>query len=336
MDLRKLFEAGRSNGLFTDYQVSVRGPIEFDDEGGDHISSGARMFDIASLTKAFTHLVYLMMFADGRLSPESLLSEHLPVPGAGDRRLWHLLCYLVQDYRFDFNALREGRIGPVKDVLLGQGFADWKITYGYDNYASVYLGLALEQMFGRNLESVIHKELGLDSSEIPNLLFHPVVRELRCRYEVVPTSNLRDGRVYDPLARTEEREHLSVAGLFGTASVIADVFHRNVDRLIDSGYYDIAAQNQLEKVGISSEDHTFALGFDIPYTQSISTSVEMPVLFAGHSGCRVFCSRDPRVTVCFLTNRVYLGGDSVQSRRRFSGFSWEIIREVLRSVTPTI
>lgn len=338
MDLVKLFEVGRKEGLFTDYQVCVRGPRDFDAQGGIHVTSGATLFDIASLTKAFTHLVYLKMFSEGRLSPESFLSDYIKVPGVGGRRLWHFMSYVVQKYNFGFDEVRNGGNGPLKKLLLDRGFQEWgsDIYHNYDNHSSSYLGLLLERIFGADLECVLHDELGLDEEERRGLLFHPVFRGVKPRERVVPTSSGMDGLVHDPLARAHQDEHLSVAGLFGQASVIAEVFHRNVDQLIESGFYAVAAQNQLEKVGISSEQHNYAMGFDIPYAQSIETPIELPLVFAGYTGCRLFFAKEPRVTVCFLTNRAFLGGDLVPSRKNFSAFSWRVIREVLRSVTPTI
>lgn len=335
MDLVKLFEAGQKEGLFTDYQVCVRGPVDYDAQGGQHIQAGALMFDIASLTKAFTHLVYLKLFAQGKLSPESRLLEYLLVPGAGERRLWHFLSYVVQKYNFGFDEVRCGGNGPLKELLLKRGFQEWggDVRHDYDNHSSSYLGMVLESVFGTDLERAQHDLLGLDEQERLSLLFHPVYRGVVLSDRIVPTSPKKDGLVHDPLARAHQDENLSVAGLFSNAQVVAEVFSRNLTQIVNTGFYDVAAQNQLERVGISSDQHNYAMGFDIPYAQSIETPVELPLIFAGYTGCRLFFAKEPRVTVCFLTNRVFVGGDSSQSRKNFSAFSWKVIREILRSVS---
>lgn len=249
------------------------------------------------------------------------------MPNDSGRQLWHFLSYLVQDYRFDYEMLRVGEIGSFREVLMTSGFAEWKRKFGYDNYSSAYLGFVLESVFGTGLEEILHTQLLNGTDEKERLLFHPVLRGVASPSFVVPTSMNKSGLVHDCLASSHSDENLSVAGVFSNAQVVADVFHRTIDEIIHSGFYGVGSQNQLQKAGI--DDHVYAMGFDLPYPQSLETSVDNPIIFAGYTGCRLFFAERPRVTICFVTNRV-LKSDSVESRKKFSMFSWRVIREILR------
>lgn len=331
MDIQILFEKSAKEGLFTDYDVCVIGPRSFSFSGGKHVETGARLFDIASLTKACTHLLFLKLFSEGVLSPQDSYNKYIPVPqhGADDRELWHFLCYTVLGYNIDYESLRDGTTPSIKTELLSKGFGHWSKRHRYDNIASIYLAMLLEKVYEADIEEILHAEIVLPE-ERSRFLFHPVKRNLVKPNMVVPTKNdvgLR-GLVHDPLSFHHQDSNLSVAGVFSTAEVLAGMFHRMVDRLIASGFYSEVASNQLRKLG--DYDHRYALGFDIPFEGSLKGfSVTNPVIFGGWTGCRIFFAEDPRITICFLTNRV-LCEDSEESRKRFSEFSWNSIREVLR------
>lgn len=331
MDIEILFEKARAEGLFTDYDVCVKGPRSLSFSGGKHVRAGARLFDIASLTKACTHLLFLKLFSKGILSPEDSYNRYIPViqQDGDDRQLWHFLCYTVLGYNIDYESLRDGTTPSIKNELLSKGFGHWSKRHRYDNIASAYLAILLEKMYGADIEEILHAEILLPE-ERSSFLFHPVRRNIVDPSFVVPTrieDSLR-GLVHDPLSFHHQDSNLSVAGVFSTAEVLAGIFHRMVDRLISDGFYSEVASNQLLKLG--DHDHRYALGFDIPFERSLKGfSVTNPVIFGGWTGCRIFFAENPRVTVCFLTNRV-LSGDTAESRQRFSEFSWNTIREVLR------
>ena len=332
MDIQRMFERGISDDLFTDFDVCVRGPVNLNFSGGRHVSSGSRLFDVSSLTKALTYLVFWKLFVSGDLSPEEKFEHWMPdVPNVGDRELWHFMSYLVEDYSFDRDLLRKGLLGTsCKDTLLSKGFGRWQKTFHYDNYAGAFLGMILEWHFGANIQDVLHDNLLCDSHDGKNLLFHPVRRGLIHSDLVVPTRDdmAMRGLVHDPLSFAHPRENLAVAGVFSDAQTLAGVFHYHLDPIIRSGFYDIASRNQLSKVGIRG--HKWALGFDIPNPESLDDiSVESPLIFAGWTGCRIFFAKHPRVTIAITTNRVFCE-DSPESRKRFSQLFWGVVREILR------
>lgn len=335
MDLQGLFEQERRNGLFADYDVCVMGPVVEKSEfsGGVHVDGGSYMFDVASLTKACTHLLLLKMFASGELNPTDSFGKFVNLPQANgdDRELWHFLCYTVQSYGFDYESLRDGTTSVFKEELIARGFGHWAKRFKYDNIASAYLALLVERIYGCGIEDVFHERLLHEKSQRDHFLFHPVSRGIVSPQIAVPTSaysGLR-GIVHDPLSFSHQDSHLSVAGVFSTAKVLCEMFHGAIEELVACGLYEEAARNQLLKLGIA--ENSYGLGFDIPFPASLGGyQVEDPLLFAGWTGCRLFFSRKPRLTICFLTNRVLLGDDG-QSRQRFSGFFWSVVREVLKS-----
>lgn len=328
MDIQRLFETGIQKGLFTDFDVCVKGSVDIKCHGGVHLSADAQLFDVSSLTKAVTYLLMWKLFSQKTLSPDDAFAKFLPnVPRTNGRLIRHFMSYVVQDYGFDYDALRRGSIGPCKDVLLKEGFGLWNKKFAYDNFASAYIGLLLEEIFQQDIETVLKSQFEVKEG---NFFFHPVYRGLVKAMSVVPTradEGLR-GLVHDPLSMTHQNENIVSAGLFSTASVIAGLFHRTLDPIIHSGFYDIGSKNQLEGYGITNYD--YSLGFDIPYQSNLEgVSVDQPLIFAGWTGCRVFFAKQPRVTVCITTNRVFCG-DTVESRKQFSEFFWGVIRQVLR------
>ena len=329
MDIEAMFEDGVKEGLFTDFDFCVRGPLELSFKGGRHVLSGAGLFDVASITKALTHLLLLRLFAEGILSPNDKLTRYIRVPKSGERQLWHLMSYLSKEYGFylDYNKLRNGEPGSLKEILLTQGFGDWNQKFQYDNYASAFLGLVLEQLYGTGLEEVFHSQLCVDV-ESQKLLFHPKHRGLDTSL-IVPTSSdesLR-GVVSDLVSSAYSAENLSIAGVFSDAKTIADVFHRTLAQIICAGFYSVASKNQL--AGVDDKAPPWGLGFDIPVPGRRLGPVEGPLIFSGYSGCRIFFTERPRLTICVLTNRVFCG-DTAEFRERFSKFTWNIFREALQ------
>ncbi len=331
---RKLDAAIRRN-FFSDYQLSVRGSRHMDIWGGHFQSQfrGAKLFDISSITKALAYLVMLKLFNSGALSPETFFETILPnVPNTNGRQLRHFMSYVVQEYGFDFRGLKHGTVGPFKKTLLEQGFGTWKKNFDHDNFSSAFVGLALEKIFGMDIEEILHKELCEDKYQMDNLLFHPVRRGLVRPEFVVPSKwdlSVR-GLVHDPLSASHQDEHIVAAGVFSRASVLADIFHETIGQFIKSGFYKVMSANQLEGFGIPKDEHDYGLGFDIPWQRSLEgVTVKNPLLFAGFTGCRIFFAEEPRITVCLLTNRTFYR-DKEDTRIDFSAFAWDIIREAIQ------
>ncbi len=336
MSVQNLFEEAQKQGLFTDFDIHIEGEVSESYSGGVSVAEGARLFDIASLTKACTHLLVLKLIDEGKLKATDSFSKYVSVRQhrGDDREIWHFLSYVAQGYGFDYEALRAGvRSEPFKEVLTSSGFGVWGRRFKYDNIASAYLAILLEQMFRATLQQIFWEKLLPDKSYATEFLFHPVHRGIVSPSLVVPTSSdiVARGLVHDPLSRQNQETDLSVAGLFSTAKVLCQVFHEAVDRLIASGHYDELSQNQLTKLGI--RENVYGLGFDLPNPKSLQGyTVEGPLIFAGWTGCRLFFSKQPRLTICFLTNRV-LCGDTLESRSQFSGFFWDVVRAVLFEAT---
>jgi hypothetical protein len=332
--LQQKFENRVSQRLFTDYDVSVRGSLSLDFRGGHHVSQGARLFDVSSLTKGVTNLLLWKFFFEGTLSPDDYFSRYLSVPNVCDRKLWHFMSYAVKKYGFEYDKLRSGDIGPVKDVLMKSGFGPWDKTFEYDNVASAYMGLLLEEVFSMGIEEILHTHLLHDRTLCQDFRFHPVRRGLIHPDLVVPTrvDQALRGLVHDPFSFSHPHDHLVVAGLFSTAQTISDVFHQTLEPIIMSRFFEEVSKNQLEKIGILPKDHDYALGFDIPNRETFAgLSMDSPLIFAGWTGCRVFFAKEPRIVITILSNRVFCE-DTPDSRDACRQFFREIIRDILEYV----
>lgn len=333
-ELQQMFENSRDTGLFTDYDFCVQGQMTEKFSGGKYVSQGSTLFDVASLTKACSHLLFLRLFFGKVISPEDKFEDFFPVPNASSRQLWHFLCYTVKDYNFSYEALRNGTIGPFRDVLLKSGFGPWGKRFQYENLSSACLAFVLENLFNTGIEQILQQRLLFDQCHRNRFTFNPVRKGLIEPGIVVPTrTNLAfRGLVHDPLSFNHPGEDLSVAGLFSDAETLAKTFHFNLDPIINTQFYTEVAVNQLTKLKIV--DRKYALGLDIPNDDvlrefEMTGGVEFPLIFRGYTGCRIFFCRKPRVTICFLTNRVFCG-DAPESRLYFSKFSWSVIKEVVR------
>lgn len=329
----ELFQNAISDGLFTDFHISVidSGGKESQCSDGVHVRSGATLFDVSSLTKALAYLLMWKMFFSRKLLPEDEFSKFIPnIPGLGNRQLLNFLTYTVQDYNFDYNTLRNSSDGNIKKTLLSLGFGSWSKKFCYDNSASAYIGFLLEKFFGTDIESILRDQLFSPGEDKGGLVFHPVYRGLIEPELVVPTKQdlkLR-GLVHDPLCFSHQDENVAAAGIFSNAGVIAKIFHQNLCPIINSGFYVKASGNLLERFGI--KDYDYALGFDRPYPHSLKdVFIVNPLMFAGWTGCRIFFAQRPRVTICITTNRVFCG-DTLESRKAFSVFFWNVVNQVLK------
>lgn len=339
MDIRGLFEKGLEDGFFADFDVCVRGTgVNLSYSGGKHISVGARLFDIASLTKACTHLLFLKLFAEGKLSPEDVYRNLVSTrewPGDA-RTLRHFLCYTVGGYALNYEFLRDCGHGikDAKKFLISSGFRHWEHKHEYDNLASAFLGILLEKIFGDDLEKVLVKNLP-GPVDTERFGFHLVNRGLVSPDLVVPTStdpSLR-GIVHDPFSRRHQAQNLSVAGLFSDAETLTVIFEKVVDELIVSDFYDEAVTDQLKKLGIIGPP--YGLGFDMPMPGRFGDlDVKGSLIFTGHTGGRIFFTKEnketgmPRLTLCLLANRVlyHKGPANVEYRN----FCWQVINEALK------
>lgn len=336
MDITSLVEGGVKDGLFTDFDVCVRGDgVNLSFSGGEHIRAGARLFDVASITKACTSLMTVKEFAAGRLSPEDSFGRFIPVQEhvGDDRKLRHFLSYTVQNYAFDYGSIRNGSERNFKEVLVSEGFGRWNKMFRYDNVASAYVGMLLENLYGAGLETVLREGLLVKPTSSDRFLFHPVRRGLVPPEFVVPTranQSLR-GRVHDPASFSHEDTSLSVAGLFSDAATLADIFHRGIDEVIASGFYPEVATNQLTRLELKG--NPYGLGFDIPLSTRFSgLSVKRPLIFSGHTGCRIFFAEKPRITVVLLTNQVLCLQNGLKQPELFKAFCWRVINDALRCV----
>lgn len=335
MELQRLFERGLEDSLFTDYDVAVEGRKSVRYSGGRHVVAGARLFDIASLTKSCVHLVFLKLFEEGRLSPGDSYRRFVQTPqvGTDNRLLAHFMCNTVGNYGWDYNP-RNGNDfgheqGRIREALVERGFGPWTRKFTYDNVGSAYLGIALENFFGENLEYILRNILLEDKDEAERFVFHPVARERVTLESVVPTlqDETRRGRVHDPLSFQHEDTDISVAGIFSDAKTLARIFHRVVGGFSNK-HYDEIASDQLPKLGVSGEP--YGLGFDKPLPHRFEgLKIGDSLISTGHTGTRIFFARKPRITVCILTN--YIFSDPERKRLEdFKTFCWQVLREAIR------
>lgn len=330
MHIDTLMKRGVKDGLFTDYDVCVEGRVRLRVNEGPHVSQGATLFDIASLTKACVHLVLLKLFANKILSPDVSYRELLPVPELpGDARtLRHFMCYAVQSYNFDHKWVKsDANTSTIRDVLM-KGFGVWKNEAGYDNYTSAYIGLLLEHYFKERLETILWEHL-LDKGDDRNRFrFHPVSYGVLSKDKVVPTSPdpLVRGVVHDPLCAKYVNTPIAVSGIFTDAEMLARIFHRAINSFSEDFRHEIA-EDQRALLGISGEPH--GLGFDIPGpTRFKRIPLKDPLLLTGYTGGRIFFARKPNVTVSLLTN--FAMTRTEDKLVKFKALCWEVLRTAVR------
>src|SRR3989344_8177630 len=102
MEIQRLFEdEAKEARLFTNYGFCVEyGSRSKIFSGGRDVSKGAVLFDGASITKAYIHLLILKLCAEGKICLEDPIDKYLLVPNSNGRKVWHLLAFLDEDHAF--------------------------------------------------------------------------------------------------------------------------------------------------------------------------------------------------------------------------------------------
>ena len=170
--LTKLAKAGRFGGALL---VAQGGEVVLERGYGparrdpDVAATPGTLFDVGSITKAFTRVAVLQQVAAGKLSLDDTLGQHVsgfPAEIAGRVRVRHLLNmtsgfgdYLAEP-RFQNDNSRFDTVGKLVELIRAQelAFAPGE-GRRYSNAGYVLLGAILESVTGRDYYELIEKDV---------------------------------------------------------------------------------------------------------------------------------------------------------------------------------
>jgi CubicO group peptidase (beta-lactamase class C family) len=277
----------------------------------------AHLFDLASLTKAFTAVAVHAVIEEGRLGLDQPIAEILDAAAVrGGVTAQHLLTHTA-GLRPSSPIWRSGATGDaaLADVLDTAPLAPPGTVHDYSCLGFIVLGAVLEQLCGQPLDEVVLARVALPLGAT-TLRWGPVAPEPAVATEHQPHRGRLRGGIHDELAASIGRP-VGNAGAFGTVddvvALAAAIAERRLplgDRaftLLTSSDASATAAGSLGRQahGLRVGDPKFMTArHTVGHTGFTGTSFVADVATGGYA--------------VQLTNRVHAGrdGTSVDERRR--------------------
>jgi CubicO group peptidase (beta-lactamase class C family) len=304
-------------------------------------SGGARpdsVFDVASLTKPLTATLFQLLVQEGKLPPDGVLHESVPLrfsDPAGDRvRFSHLLSHTagLAAWRPFFDDLRAEEMLENREIA---GLAE-----GHDRIIRAVLDFPLECPPG---EKWLYSDLGYIAlgRALELASFEPLDRLLRHRltgplgmadtgylplaamdedehYRIVPTG-WSDAREIEKAGQVDDENAAAMGGVAGHAGVFSTApdlfrFAREILRAVKGHgrlLHRPAAMAMCERVA-QPAGCPRTLGWDTPTppSQAGSRFSTRSIGHLGYTGCSLWIDLEREATVILLSNRVVFGPDN--------------------------
>lgn len=317
--IRDISGSGISEGVFSGCVVGVLFPdgrdqvFSFGDDGCGLPMHPDRVFDIASVTKSIpVGTLALKWILEGILDPQMPIYEILAEYRNNyrmDVKVWHLLTHSL-DYRFPMSSLKELPPSAIWERLMTHSFQEAPGTsFSYGNAASVILGVLLERISGKDLETLAQDSffapLGMNATGWNPLSRHP------CG-QIVPTElcswrnrQIR-GEVHDESAFAMGRP-VGSAGVFSTvpdllrflAMLQKDGVSREGVRVTAPGLSQMLACNALAHLSGQGT----ALGWELNNRRFMGEVASVRTFGkTGFTGASVVFDPDRQLGVILLTN----------------------------------
>jgi CubicO group peptidase (beta-lactamase class C family) len=165
------------------------------------------VYDVASITKSIpVSCIALRLMEEERLNIDDRLIEYVPEFNNPDREavlMRHLLTHTLH-FAFPLSSLKNESPGRIIRAIFETPFRSKPGTFfSYSNAASILLGLSIERLYGKPLDTVAQEEF-FYPLEMKRTTFHPLQRFERS--EIVPTEvdhwrgGVLQGEVHDESA----------------------------------------------------------------------------------------------------------------------------------------
>ena len=176
------------------------------------------LFDLASLTKAFTAVAVHAALDDGLIALDQPISEIVDVAAVHGGVTAHQLLTHTAGLRPSSLVWRSGASGDaaLTDVLETPPLTPPGAAHVYSCLGYIVLGVVLEHLESRPLDQIVLERVAAPLG-LPTLRWGPVPAATAVATEIQPRRGALRGEIHDELAASIGRP-VGNAGLFGTAS----------------------------------------------------------------------------------------------------------------------
>lgn len=340
---RKLFQAATFRAF--DHTGTL-----LDCSAGDCRSSS--LFDVASITKVFTALIFAKLRAEGRISEHTRLRElsFMDVPEEkGDITLFSLLCHTsgLPGYEPFFRRVLDdnGKIGSDGGSEAGEliirailsmplvGTPGERILYSDPGY--ILLGHIIEQVSGSPLDRLLDEYVSVPIGLV-DTCFRPLVSFPHCEAGRIVSTGIPAEATKERIGEVWDQNCAVFGGVSGHAGVFSTAF--DLEKLSR----ELFRSHRGSESGVKREELAFLMhdvrdnsggirrvGFDVPSGEDSLAGRYFSGNSAGHlgfTGVSLWLDFDRYAGMVFLTNRVYYDGDMKEFnllRRRVHDMAWE-------------
>ncbi|WP_167138613.1 serine hydrolase domain-containing protein [Diaminobutyricimonas sp. TR449] len=274
------------------------------------------LFDLASLTKAFTAVAVHSAIDDGLLALDQPIAEIVDAAAVRDGVTPHHLLTHTAGLRPSSHIWRSGATGAaaLADVLDTPPLAPPGATHDYSCLGFIVLGLALEELFGAPLDDIVLERVA-GPIGATTLRWGPVAPELAVATEQQPHRGMLRGDIHDELAASIGRP-VGNAGAFGTVDDVVALASAVAERrlpLSERAFTLLTTADASATAAGSLGRQTHGLRVGDPRFMTARRTVG----HTGFTGTSFVADTATGAWAVQLTNRVHAGreGTSVDERR---------------------
>jgi CubicO group peptidase (beta-lactamase class C family) len=275
------------------------------------------LFDLASLTKAFTAVAVHSVIDDGLLALDQPIAEIVDAAAVkGGVTAQHLLTHTA-GLRPSSHIWRSGATGAaaLADVLDTPPLVQPGATHDYSCLGFIVLGVVLEEICGAPLDEIVRDRVA-GPVGATTLRWGPAPAELAVATEHQPHRGMLRGDIHDELAASIGRP-VGNAGAFGTVDDVAALASAIAERrlpLSDVAFTRLTTADAGATAAGSLGRQTHGLRVGDPKFMTARETVG----HTGFTGTSFVADTATGAWAVQLTNRVHAGrdGTSVDERRR--------------------
>jgi CubicO group peptidase (beta-lactamase class C family) len=274
------------------------------------------LFDLASLTKAFTAVAVHTALDDGRFGLDQPIAEILDIAAVRGGVTAHQLLTHTAGLRPSSLVWRSGAAGDaaLADVLETPPLGPPGATHSYSCLGYIVLGVVLEHLYAQPLDQIVAERVAAPVGAT-TLRWGPVPAANAVATETQLTRGTLRGDIHDELAASIGRP-VGNAGLFGTASDVEALASAIASRRVPLSSSSFRLLTTPDRAATASgAAGTQSLGLRV----GLATFMASPstVGHTGFTGTSFVADVATGGYAVLLTNRVHGGreGTSVDARR---------------------